>query len=84
MKKILFVINTLGRAGAETSLLELLRHMDSEEFEVSLYVVMGQGEMAEELPEHVRLLNQNYKNISVLGKEGRKAHHQAEGSHRTE
>lgn len=25
MKKILFVINTLGRAGAETALLELLR-----------------------------------------------------------
>lgn len=72
MKKILFVINTLGRAGAETSLLELLRHLDSEEFEVSLYVVMNQGEMAEELPEHVHLLNKNYQNIPVLGKEGQK------------
>lgn len=27
MKKILFVINTLGRAGAETALLELLNHL---------------------------------------------------------
>ena len=29
MKKILFVINTLGRAGAETALLELLRRLDA-------------------------------------------------------
>ena len=32
MKKILFVINTLGRAGAETALLELLRRLDAEDF----------------------------------------------------
>ena len=32
MKKILFVINTLGRGGAETALLELL------------YTLEGQGE----------------------------------------
>ena len=45
MKKILFVINTLGRAGAETALLELLRRLDAEEYEISLYVLLGQGEM---------------------------------------
>ena len=28
-KKILFVINTLGRAGAETALLELLKFLES-------------------------------------------------------
>ena len=37
MKKILFVINTLGWAGAETALLELLRRLDAEEYEISLY-----------------------------------------------
>ena len=47
MKKVLVVINTLGRAGAETALLELLRHMDPKRYEVSLYVLMNQGEMAE-------------------------------------
>ena len=45
MKKILFVINTLGRAGAETALLELLNHLDTEKYEISLYVLLGQGEM---------------------------------------
>lgn len=43
MKKILFVINTLGWAGAETALLELLRRLDAEEYEISLYVLLGQG-----------------------------------------
>ncbi len=45
-KKILFVINTLGRAGAETALLELLKFLDSPEYDISLYVIMGQGEAA--------------------------------------
>lgn len=43
MKKILFVINTLGWAGAETALLELLRRLDAEEYEISLYVLLGAG-----------------------------------------
>lgn len=43
MKKILFVINTLGRAGAETALLELLNHLDTEKYEISLYVLLGRG-----------------------------------------
>ena len=29
MKKILFTVNTLGRAGAETALLELLRRLEA-------------------------------------------------------
>ena len=45
MKKILFTVNTLGRAGAETALLELLRRLEGCGYEISLYVIMGQGEM---------------------------------------
>ena len=41
-KKILFVINTMGQAGAETAMLELLGHLDSPAYEISLYVIMGQ------------------------------------------
>ena len=45
-KKILFVINTLSRAGAEMALLELLRKLDKEDtYELSMFVLMGQGEM---------------------------------------
>ena len=51
MKKILFVINTMGRGGAEMALLELLRSMRKREFEVSLYVLTGQGELVQQLPE---------------------------------
>lgn len=72
MKKILFVINTLGQAGAETALLSLLRSMDRESCEISLYVLTGQGEMVHRLPDGVKLLNKTYQDTSVLSSEGRK------------
>ena len=48
-KKILFVINTLGHAGAEVALMELLRNLSPEQYEVSLLVLLGQGDMVKEL-----------------------------------
>lgn len=72
MKKLLFVINTLGQAGAETAMLNLLRLIDPERYQVSLYVLMGQGEMVRELPKHVRLLNSSFCEMPVLSAEGRK------------
>jgi len=71
-KKILFVINTLGRAGAENALLELLKRIDKDRYEVSLYVLTGQGEMIGKLPEKVRLLNKSFIPVSVHDAEGRK------------
>lgn len=71
MKKVLVVINTLGHAGAEAALLELLRRLDPDKYEVFLYVLMGQGEMVHELPEHVKLLNRHYSDTSVLSREGK-------------
>ena len=49
-KKILFVINTLGGAGAETAMMELLRSLPPQQYEVSLFVLMNQGEMVHQLP----------------------------------
>ncbi|MCH5340527.1 MAG: glycosyltransferase [Acetatifactor sp.] len=72
MKKILFVINTLGHAGAETALLELLRHIDPGYYQVDLFVLMGQGEMVHRLPEYVNLLNRSYDDCSVLSTEGKR------------
>lgn len=69
-KRILFVINTLGLAGAEIALLELLEAMP-EECELSLYVLMGQGELSERLPERVHLLNRRFCPRSVLSPRGR-------------
>lgn len=72
MKRILFVINTMGCGGAEFALLELLRHLDPREYDVSLYVVTGQGELTRELPPYVRLLNRRYQPCSVLTAAGRR------------
>lgn len=71
-KKILFVINTMGQGGAETALLELLRRLDAEEYDIALLVLLGQGELIDRLPSYVRLLNQGYDSTSVLTAEGRR------------
>lgn len=70
-KNVLFVINTLGMAGAEMALVELLKRMDPEKYNISLYVLMNQGELVNRIPEHVKLLNKNYCSSSVLAKEGK-------------
>lgn len=72
MKKVLFVINTMGCAGAEKALLELLKKFTPDQYEVSLYVLLGQGELIHQVPEYVRILNTNYCDVSVLDKEGKR------------
>ena len=71
-KKILFVINTMGRAGAETAMLELLKALDSPEYDISLYVIMGQGEMIGKLPPYVRLRNLGFNAHTVLSRQGKR------------
>ena len=74
--RILFVINTLGQAGAETALLSLLQTLAREKgearYEISHYVITGQREMATRQPADVRLLNKKYREESVLTAKGRK------------
>lgn len=72
MKKILFVINTLSRAGAEVALLELLRRLDPKQYDISLFVLMAQGEMLPEVPDYVRIRNTDFCTESVLTEAGRK------------
>lgn len=72
MKKILFVINTLGGAGAERTLLQMLKQFDPAEYEVSLYVLLGQGEIIHEIPASVKVLNRQYSDTSVLSEAGKK------------
>ncbi len=71
-KRILFVINTMGQAGAETALLGLLDELAEMEYDLFLYVLMGQGEMLRRLPPCVRVLNHPYSFLSVLTGEGRR------------
>ena len=72
MKKILFVMNTMGRAGAEKALLELFKHIDRTEYEISLFVLTGQGELLDAVPDYVKILNKKILPVSVHSEEGRR------------
>ena len=69
--KVLFVINTLSRAGAEKALLELLERFSGPQWEVDLFVLLGQGELVDKLPKNVNLLNKRFSTESVLSGRGR-------------
>lgn len=71
-KKLLFIINTMGRAGAETALAQLLKRLDSMgEFDLSLYAVIPCGELFNRVPDNVHILNKHRYNNSVLSLAGR-------------
>ena len=72
MKQVLFVINTLGCAGAETAMIEMIRNMDPEKYKISVFVLLNQGEMIHRLPKSVTVLNEHFSDSSVLSKEGKK------------
>lgn len=71
MKSILFVINTMGIGGGEKALLELLRQMDLQKYEVSLFVLTGQGELINQLPDEINLLNKKNYPVSVHDRAGK-------------
>ena len=73
MKKILFVMNTIGRAGAERALLALIKNLPKEEYDISLYVLINRGELFDEVPDYVHILNKKPDNRSVLSFGGRLA-----------
>ena len=72
MKSLLFVINTLGRGGAEAALIALLNKLDPEEYDIDLYVMLGQGDLVHRVPDYVHILNEKFDDTDVLGKEGRR------------
>lgn len=73
-KQILFVINTMGRAGAETALINLMNKLlTMDEYELSLYAVIPRGELFARVPKEVHILNKRYSCGSVLSLSGRLA-----------
>ena len=72
-KKLLFVINSLGRGGAEKALIELLNVLDPERYEVSLYLMVNRGEFYRQLPSAVKVLNRRPDPGSILNFSGRMA-----------
>ena len=71
MKKILFVINTMGRAGAERALISLLKQLSPQEYDISLLALINRGELFEEVPDYVHLLNVRPDTRSVLSPGGK-------------
>ncbi|MCR5452318.1 MAG: glycosyltransferase, partial [Lachnospiraceae bacterium] len=69
-KKLLFVINTLGGAGAERALINLLKLIPKEDYDIDLEVITGQGELANQLPNNVNLIG-HHDPTPVLSKKGR-------------
>ena len=70
MKKILVIINTMGRAGAEKSLISLLKSFDYTRVSVSLLAIIHRGEIYLDVPKEVRILNKNPSSGPVLGTSG--------------
>lgn len=74
-KKILFIINTMGRGGAEFSLIQFMRKFDPERYDLHLYVMLGQGELIKYVPDNVVLLNSSYDPTDVLSEKGKRVLH---------
>lgn len=70
MKKILFVMNTMGRAGAERALIALMNTLSKDEYDISLLSLINRGEMFDEVPAHVHILNKKPNSRSVLSAGG--------------
>ena len=72
-KKILFVTNTMGRAGAEKCLQALLELLDPEVYDLSVYSIINRGELYDDMPDYVRILNRKPCTRSVLDSAGLRA-----------
>jgi len=70
-QKILFVINTMGRAGAERSLIALLNVMDKKKFDIYVFSIILRGEFFAYIPDGVKILNEDFSCDSVMNKAGK-------------
>lgn len=70
MKKLLFINGHLITGGVEKSLLDILKHLDYEKFEVDLLLLEELGDYASEIPEQVhvqlRCLKNTYGSVQAV------------------
>lgn len=73
-KKVLFVINTLGTGGAETALVELFKRIEERGLhngcKFYLYVLLNQGELIDQIPSYVEVLNTKFDPTQVHSSKG--------------
>lgn len=56
MKKVLFVMHSLGYGGAERSLVNLLQELPADAYTIDLLLFQKRGDFLQQLPEHIRVL----------------------------
>lgn len=56
MKKVLFIMPTLGNGGAEKSFISLLNNLNSDKYEVDVFAIRPTGLIADMLPDYVNLI----------------------------
>ena len=68
MKKILFIMPTMGGGGAEKSLITILRNFDYARYEVSLLLAHELGVLMDEIPAEVKVISAFGKTVSLCEK----------------
>ena len=71
-KKILFVYDSMMTGGTSTALLSLINTIDRNKYDISLLLYTNTGELMEEIPEFVRVLNPAYKESRIASSGQRK------------
>lgn len=69
MKKLLFLIHTLGRGGAEKALVNLVNNLDAEKFDITVETMFDDGINAKSLKPHIHYISKKApcpKGISIL------------------
>lgn len=54
MKKILFLITTLGTGGAERVLVDLVNNLDSQLYDITVQTVLDEGTYKDQLRPHIK------------------------------
>ncbi len=56
LKKVLFIIPTLGNGGAEKSFISMLENLNSKKYEVDVFAIRPTGLIADMMPDYVNLI----------------------------
>lgn len=70
-KRVLIVNNTMGRAGAEKALAALLKTINPNDFDIDFLSIVNRGEMFQEMPEYVNILNKSPSCESLMTVQGK-------------
>lgn len=62
----------MGQAGAEKAMVEFMKVLNKEDYDIDLYAMIPRGEMFLQLPTHVNILNKHADSRTLLGKDGQR------------